>query len=332
MPQPSPPPLRHTRAHTHRHGGISRPRAPPRGLGAVNSPVGLVTGHPGTAAQSGPAGKAARTVGRRPGEALTQPNPTQPPPVSQKSLAHGAVQHLSDPGSAGALDDSDQECRGGTSTGAGAPARSARSMPVGGAYVLRSPKRGTPQYCAPVVTTAVDRPASTISITCPGVCLTLHDAASPLAHAQPGRSLRDQIFFLLRTAPRDHQPPTADRHQPPTATNRQPRPTVNRCQPPPTTHHQLPPTAANRRHLPPSAANHQPPTANRQSPPAANRQSPPIMVEHMSYTRSFLKNHVLEQFFFSIKDRPGCALLVVPCTPCVTAAHASYQACILQMC
>ena len=30
------------------------------------------------AAQSGPAGKAARTVGRRPGEALTQPNPTQP--------------------------------------------------------------------------------------------------------------------------------------------------------------------------------------------------------------------------------------------------------------
>ena len=79
VPQPSPPPLRHTRAHTHRHGGISRPRAPPRGLGAVNSPVGLVTGHPGTAAQSGPAGKAARTVGRRPGEALTQPNPTQPP-------------------------------------------------------------------------------------------------------------------------------------------------------------------------------------------------------------------------------------------------------------
>ena len=79
VPQPPPPPPRHTRAHTHRHGGISRPRAPPRGLGAVNSPVGLVTGHPGTAAQSGPAGKAARTVGWRPGEALTQPNPTQPP-------------------------------------------------------------------------------------------------------------------------------------------------------------------------------------------------------------------------------------------------------------
>ena len=78
VPQPPPPPLRHTRAHTHRHGGISRPRAPPRGLGAVNSPVGLVTGHPGTTAQSGPAGKAAGAVGRRPGEAFTQPNPTQP--------------------------------------------------------------------------------------------------------------------------------------------------------------------------------------------------------------------------------------------------------------
>ena len=73
-----PPPPRHTRAHTHRHGGISRPRAPPRGLGAVNSPVGFVTGHPGTAAQSGPAGKAARTLGRRPGEALTQPNSNPP--------------------------------------------------------------------------------------------------------------------------------------------------------------------------------------------------------------------------------------------------------------
>ena len=73
-----PPPPRHTRAHTHRHGGISRPRAPPQGLGAVNSLVGLVTGHPGTAAQSGPAGKAVRTVGWRPCEALTQPNPTPP--------------------------------------------------------------------------------------------------------------------------------------------------------------------------------------------------------------------------------------------------------------
>ena len=86
VPQPPPPPLhKHTRAHTHRHGGISRPRAPPRGLGAVSSPVGLVTGHPGTAARSGPAGKAARTVGRRPGEAFTQPNPTPPPPAGWRN-------------------------------------------------------------------------------------------------------------------------------------------------------------------------------------------------------------------------------------------------------
>ena len=92
VPQPPPTP-RNIRAHTHRHGGISRPRAPPRGLGAVNSPVGLVTGHPGTAAQSGPAGKAARTVGRRPGEALTQPNPTQPSPrITKKACAS----HLAD--------------------------------------------------------------------------------------------------------------------------------------------------------------------------------------------------------------------------------------------
>ena len=55
-----PPPLRHTRAHTHRHGGISRPRAPPRGLAAVSSPVGLVTRHPGTDAQSGREGGADR--------------------------------------------------------------------------------------------------------------------------------------------------------------------------------------------------------------------------------------------------------------------------------
>ena len=40
--------------------------------------AGLVTGHPGAAAQSGPAGKAAQTVGWRPGEALTQPNPINP--------------------------------------------------------------------------------------------------------------------------------------------------------------------------------------------------------------------------------------------------------------
>ena len=111
----------------------------------------------------------------------------------------------------------------------------------------------------------------------------------------PGRSLRDQIFFLLRTALRDRPkgPPTANR-QPPTV-NRQPPPTVNRCQPPPTTHHQLP-TAANRRQpstanrrQPSTAANrHQPPITNCQLPPtAANRQpvistsrQPPIATNH----------------------------------------------------
>ena len=83
-----PPPPRHTRAHTHRHGGISCPPAPPRGLGAVNSLAGLVTGHPGTAAQSGPAGKARRTVRRRPGEALTQPNPTPPTDPNEAPVQH----------------------------------------------------------------------------------------------------------------------------------------------------------------------------------------------------------------------------------------------------
>ena len=34
-------------------------------------------------------------------------------------------------------------------------------------------------------------------------------------------------------------------------------------------------------------------------PTAANRQSPPTMVEHTSYTRSFCKTAVSEQFFFS---------------------------------
>ena len=46
----------------------------------------------------------------------------------------------------------------------------------------------------------------------------------------PGLSLKTQIFFL-RTAPRDHQPPTASHRQPPTATNRQP-PAATDCQPP----------------------------------------------------------------------------------------------------
>ena len=70
------------RIHTYLRVSVSllfQPPPPP----PPPSPAGLVTGHPGTAAQSGPAGKAARTVGRRPGEALTQPNPTPPPPWPQ---------------------------------------------------------------------------------------------------------------------------------------------------------------------------------------------------------------------------------------------------------
>ena len=92
-----------------------------------------------------------------------------------------------------------------------------------------------------------------------------------------GGSLRDWKFFLLRTALRDHQPPTANCHQTPTA---------NRCQLP-------------------SATNHQPPTAaNHHQPPATKRQSPPTMVEFMSYTRSFCKTAVQELFFPFLKDRP----------------------------
>ena len=43
-----------------------------------------------------------------------------------------------------------------------------------------------------------------------------------------GAVLKRPEIFLLRTAPRDHQPPTANRHQPPTAAN---------CQLPATTNH-----------------------------------------------------------------------------------------------
>ena len=133
------------------------------------------------------------------------------------------------------------------------------------------------------------------------------------------------FFFLLRTAPRDHQPPTANRHQPPTATNRQPptatnrqpptaanrqrRPTAN-CQPPPTTNHQ-PPTATNRQL--PTANRQPPPTANRQPPPTANRQPPPTMVEHMECPRAFLGKLVPEQHFFSFPLRT--ALPWPPCRP-----------------
>ena len=120
----------------------------------------------------------------------------------------------------------------------------------------------------------------------------------PVSQWSAGRSLRDQIFFLLRTALKDRPkgpptanrqlPPTANRHQPPTAANRQLRPIANR-QPLPTATNHPSPTANCRQ---------PPPTANRQSPPAANRQSPPTMVEHMSYTRSFLKKPCSGTVFF----------------------------------
>ena len=152
----------------------------------------------------------------------------------------------------------------------------------------RWPPRSPTDWCS-----NLPPPALTISVT----CLAEHKMAGchfreTQKHCKPGRSLRDQIFFFvqgppLRTAPRHHQPLTANCHQPPTATNRQPRPTANRQPLPTTTNHPSP--TANRR---------QPPTANRQSPPAANRQSPPTMVEHMSYTRSFLKKACTGTVFF----------------------------------
>ena len=54
--------------------------------------------------------------------------------------------------------------------------------------------------------------------------------------------LKSPNFFLLRTASKDYQPPTANRHQPPPTSECQP-PTANRCQPPPTaTNLQVPTT------------------------------------------------------------------------------------------
>ena len=114
-----------------------------------------------------------------------------------------------------------------------------------------------------------------------------------------GRSLRDQIFFLLRTALKDrpkgpptanrqvpstttanfHQPPTATNHQPPTATNRRP-PTANHQ--PPATNCRQPPTATNRQLLttanhcqPPPPTNHQSPTTNCHQPPPTASCKPP---------------------------------------------------------
>ena len=65
-----------------RHGGISLPRVPPRGTGAVSSPVGLVTGQLGVVQPNHAAQGRTRAVGMavrgRPSPNPTQPN--QPPP------------------------------------------------------------------------------------------------------------------------------------------------------------------------------------------------------------------------------------------------------------
>ena len=67
--------------HTHRHGGISLPRVPPRGTGAVNSPAGLGTGQPRFAEPSRVGTQASADRGpRRPAQALTQTKPNPPPP------------------------------------------------------------------------------------------------------------------------------------------------------------------------------------------------------------------------------------------------------------
>ena len=80
-----------------------------------------------------------------------------------------------------------------------------------------------------------------------------------------GWSLRDQIFFLLRTALKDRPkgPPTANRQLPSTTNRHQPQPT------------------------------------------ASGDQLPPTMVEHMECPRAFLGKLVPEHFFFPVKDHPG---------------------------
>ena len=102
-------------------------------------------------------------------------------------------------------------------------------------------------------------------------------AGEDTGQAEGRAVLKEPDFFLLRTAPRDHQPPTANSHQPPAATNRQPPPTTNHQAPTGTNHHQPPPTASC-----------QLPTANRRQPPTANRQPPPTMVEHMECPQALL--------------------------------------------
>ena len=58
-----------------------------------------------------------------------------------------------------------------------------------------------------------------------GRCVRRMSSGRWSLHGCTGGSCRN-YFFLLRTAPTDHQPPTANRHQPPTATNRQPPPAL----------------------------------------------------------------------------------------------------------
>ena len=140
-----------------------------------------------------------------------------------------------------------------------------------------------------------------------GRCVSIYTPALNkffLVHG-PGRSLRDQFFFLLRTALKDHpkgpstansrQLPTATNHrQPPAATNRQLPTTANRHQPP-TTNHQ-PITAANH-HQPPPTASCQLPTANRHQPWLSTWSARGIFWENWyRNTFSFL--------FFSVQDRP----------------------------
>ena len=63
---------------------------------------------------------------------------------------------------------------------------------------------------------------------CPSddVCVCVRAGVFILHAGYPGLSERTPTFLWLRTAPKDHQPPTANRHQPPSA-NRQPPPASN---------------------------------------------------------------------------------------------------------
>ena len=90
-----PPPTLDARAHTHQHGGISLARVPPRGTGAVSSPVGLVTGQQGVVQPSHAAQGRARTVGlavrRRPSPNPTQQQQPPSPPWDVPAAVRGQV-------------------------------------------------------------------------------------------------------------------------------------------------------------------------------------------------------------------------------------------------